>query len=206
MVLGNLMQLGGFRPDDIYRWFMELFIDAYDWVMVPNVYGMALYADGGLITTKPYIAGSSYIRKMSELPTRRLVRHVGCAFLDLSLTSPSGTRAQSAARASHQPARQVSGTPVTSLSHRGATLSRVTELLGSLRLVLERCQLVGRQNTIGVEQDHEALIHLAHPPMKSVRMRVPKLGGGSMSVVGNVEHRVDRIDDHADILSLRRRR
>ena len=50
--------LCGFGPDDVYRWFMELFIDAYDWVMVPNVYGMGLYADGGLISTKPYVAGS----------------------------------------------------------------------------------------------------------------------------------------------------
>lgn len=66
MVLGNFMQLCGFRPDDVYRWFMELFIDAYDWVMVPNVYGMALYADGGLISTKPYVAGSNYLRKMSD--------------------------------------------------------------------------------------------------------------------------------------------
>ena len=66
MVLGNLMQLCGFAPDDVYRWFMELFIDAYDWVMVPNVYGMALYADGGLITTKPYVSGSSYVLKMSD--------------------------------------------------------------------------------------------------------------------------------------------
>ncbi|HKS56203.1 MAG TPA: cryptochrome/photolyase family protein [Steroidobacteraceae bacterium] len=66
MILGNFMQLCGFRPDDVYRWFMELFIDAYDWVMVPNVYGMALYADGGLISTKPYIAGSNYVRKMSD--------------------------------------------------------------------------------------------------------------------------------------------
>jgi deoxyribodipyrimidine photolyase-related protein len=68
MVLGNLMQLCGFRPDDVYRWFMELFIDAYDWVMVPNVYGMALYADGGLITTKPYLGASNYLRKMSDFP------------------------------------------------------------------------------------------------------------------------------------------
>jgi deoxyribodipyrimidine photolyase-related protein len=45
---------------------MERFIDAYDWVMVPNVYSMALYADGGIITTKPYISGSSYIVKMSD--------------------------------------------------------------------------------------------------------------------------------------------
>jgi len=68
MVLGNFMLLCGFRPDDVYRWFMELFIDAYDWVMVPNVYAMALHADGGTITTKPYITGSNYLRKMSDFP------------------------------------------------------------------------------------------------------------------------------------------
>ena len=45
---------------------MELFIDAYDWVMVPNIYGMSQFADGGLITTKPYISGSNYIIKMSD--------------------------------------------------------------------------------------------------------------------------------------------
>ena len=68
MILGNFMQLCGFHPDQVYRWFMELFIDAYDWVMVPNVYGMALHADGGLITTKPYVSGSSYILRMSDFP------------------------------------------------------------------------------------------------------------------------------------------
>lgn len=66
MVLGNFMLLCEIHPDAIYRWFMELFIDAYDWVMVPNVYGMSQHADGGLITTKPYISGSNYIRKMSN--------------------------------------------------------------------------------------------------------------------------------------------
>jgi deoxyribodipyrimidine photolyase-related protein len=66
MVMGNFMSLCGFKPDDVYQWFMELYIDAYDWVMVPNVYSMALYADGGLITTKPYISGSAYILKMSN--------------------------------------------------------------------------------------------------------------------------------------------
>jgi len=45
---------------------MEMFIDAYDWVMVPNVYGMSQYADGGLMTTKPYISSSNYVRKMSD--------------------------------------------------------------------------------------------------------------------------------------------
>jgi deoxyribodipyrimidine photolyase-related protein len=60
------MLLCEFDPDEIYRWFMELFADSYDWVMVPNVYGMTQYADGGLITTKPYISGSNYVLKMSN--------------------------------------------------------------------------------------------------------------------------------------------
>jgi deoxyribodipyrimidine photolyase-related protein len=66
MILGNFMLLCELHPDDVYRWFMELFVDAYDWVMVPNVYGMSQYADGGLITTKPYISGSAYVLKMSN--------------------------------------------------------------------------------------------------------------------------------------------
>ena len=45
---------------------MEMFADAYDWVMVPNVYGMTQFADGGLMTTKPYISGSNYLLKMSD--------------------------------------------------------------------------------------------------------------------------------------------
>ncbi len=66
MVMGNFMVLCEFDPDDVYRWFMELFIDAYDWVMVPNVYGMSQFADGGLMSTKPYISGSNYLMKMSD--------------------------------------------------------------------------------------------------------------------------------------------
>jgi len=66
MVLGNFMVLCEFDPDEVYRWFMELFIDAYDWVMVPNVYGMSQFADGGSFATKPYISGSNYLKKMSN--------------------------------------------------------------------------------------------------------------------------------------------
>ena len=66
MVLGNFMLLCEFDPGEVYRWFMELFIDAYDWVMVPNVYGMSQFADGGMMTTKPYISSSNYILKMSD--------------------------------------------------------------------------------------------------------------------------------------------
>jgi deoxyribodipyrimidine photolyase-related protein len=66
MILGNYMNLCHIEPNAVYVWFMEMYIDAYDWVMVPNVYSMTLYADGGLLTTKPYIASSNYIRKMSD--------------------------------------------------------------------------------------------------------------------------------------------
>jgi len=66
MVLGNFMLLCRIKPDDVYRWFMEMFVDSYDWVMVPNVYGMSQFADGGTFTTKPYLSGSNYILKMSD--------------------------------------------------------------------------------------------------------------------------------------------
>lgn len=66
MVLGNFMLLCEFDPDEVYRWFMEMFVDSYDWVMVPNVYGMTQFADGGLMTTKPYISGSNYLLKMGD--------------------------------------------------------------------------------------------------------------------------------------------
>ncbi|MGC8865530.1 MAG: cryptochrome/photolyase family protein [Bacteroidales bacterium] len=68
MIFGNLMLLCEIHPDEVYRWFMQHFIDAYDWVMVPNVYGMSQYADGGLLTTKPYISASTYLLRMSDYP------------------------------------------------------------------------------------------------------------------------------------------
>jgi deoxyribodipyrimidine photolyase-related protein len=68
MVLGNFFLLCEFSPDEVYRWFMEMYVDAYDWVMVPNVYGMTQFADGGLMTTKPYISGSNYLLKMGDWP------------------------------------------------------------------------------------------------------------------------------------------
>ncbi|MDN3546844.1 cryptochrome/photolyase family protein [Mucilaginibacter aquaedulcis] len=66
MVMGNFMLLCEFDPDDVYRWFTEMYIDAYDWVMVPNTYGMTQFADGGLMMTKPYISGSNYLLKMGD--------------------------------------------------------------------------------------------------------------------------------------------
>lgn len=69
MILGNFMLLSKIKPDDVYKWFMSMYVDAYDWVMVPNVYGMSQFADGGIFATKPYISGSNYIRKMSDYPS-----------------------------------------------------------------------------------------------------------------------------------------
>ena len=66
MVLGNIMLLSEIHPDEVYRWFMEMFVDSSDWVMVPNVYGMSQFADGGTFATKPYIGGANYISKMSD--------------------------------------------------------------------------------------------------------------------------------------------
>ncbi|MCY1674159.1 cryptochrome/photolyase family protein [Pseudarthrobacter sp. SL88] len=68
MILGNAMSLLRIRPNDVYEWFMAMYVDAYDWVMVPNVYAMSQFASGAGITTKPYISGSNYLRKMSDLP------------------------------------------------------------------------------------------------------------------------------------------
>ncbi|SDD55025.1 cryptochrome/photolyase family protein [Auraticoccus monumenti] len=68
MVAGNAMCLLRVHPEAVYEWFMELFIDAYDWVMVPNVYAMSQFAAGDAITTKPYVSGSNYLRKMSDVP------------------------------------------------------------------------------------------------------------------------------------------
>lgn len=68
MVLSNFMLLCEFDPDEVYRWFMEMYIDSYDWVMVPNIYGMGQFSDGGLMCTKPYISGSNYLFKMSDYP------------------------------------------------------------------------------------------------------------------------------------------
>lgn len=68
MVVGSLMLLLEISPKEAYRWFMEMFIDSSDWVMGPNVYGMAIYSDGGIFATKPYFCGSNYYQKMGNFP------------------------------------------------------------------------------------------------------------------------------------------
>jgi deoxyribodipyrimidine photolyase-related protein len=66
MVLGNFLLLTGVRPPEALRWYLEMYVDAHDWVMAANVLGMVLHADGGFMATKPYAAGSGYISRMSN--------------------------------------------------------------------------------------------------------------------------------------------
>ncbi|MGD9092618.1 MAG: cryptochrome/photolyase family protein [Anaerolineales bacterium] len=66
MIVSNFCLLIGVDPNAVNEWFLSTYIDAYEWVMIPNVFGMGLFADGGLIATKPYIASANYIHKMSD--------------------------------------------------------------------------------------------------------------------------------------------
>jgi deoxyribodipyrimidine photolyase-related protein len=66
MVLGNFALLAGIEPDEVNEWYMIVYADAYQWVELPNVTGMILFADGGLLGSKPYAASGAYINKMSD--------------------------------------------------------------------------------------------------------------------------------------------
>jgi deoxyribodipyrimidine photolyase-related protein len=66
MVLGNFALLAGIKPTQVSEWFLIVYADAYEWVELPNVYGMTLYADGGDLASKPYAAGGNYINQMSD--------------------------------------------------------------------------------------------------------------------------------------------
>ena len=70
VLVGFMFVFANLIPTSIYRWFMEMFVDSFDWVLLPNVYAMSQNADGGLITTKPYFSGSAYVKDEQQPPDR----------------------------------------------------------------------------------------------------------------------------------------
>ena len=73
MITGNFALLAGLAPDAVNRWYMEVYADAYQWVQLPNTHGMALFADGGVVASKPYVSSGAYINRMSDYCS-------GCAY------------------------------------------------------------------------------------------------------------------------------
>jgi len=66
MVIGNFSLLAGLNPQQVHQWYLGIYIDAFEWVEMPNTLGMSQWADGGLIATKPYVSSAAYIDRMSD--------------------------------------------------------------------------------------------------------------------------------------------
>lgn len=66
MLTGNFALLAGLDPEQVHRWYLGIYIDAFEWVELPNTLGMSQFADGGMLATKPYIASANYIHRMSD--------------------------------------------------------------------------------------------------------------------------------------------
>ena len=75
MVTGNFALLAGVHPDDVDRWYLGIYIDAFEWVEITNTRGMSQFADGGIVGTKPYVSSGAYINKMGH--------HCGTCFYDV---------------------------------------------------------------------------------------------------------------------------
>lgn len=82
MVTGNFAMLAGVRPEEIEEWYLAVFVDAFEWVELPNTHGMATWADGGIIASKPYAASGAYIDRMSDYCG-------GCAYDVKARTGPT---------------------------------------------------------------------------------------------------------------------
>jgi len=86
MVLGNFALLAHVNPHEVNHWFWAVYLDAYEWVVTPNVLGMSQFADGGVFATKPYVSGANYINKMSlfckscAFDPKKTLESDGCPF------------------------------------------------------------------------------------------------------------------------------
>ncbi len=134
MVLGNLALTAGVDPQAMMDWMWASFVDGAEWVMVPNVIGMALHADGGMMATKPYASGGAYINKMSDSckgcrfdPKKRTGENA-CPYT--SLYWDFLARNEEALAGNHRMARQLAG--MRRLKDLDATRERAAEVLVAL--------------------------------------------------------------------------
>ncbi|HBB24730.1 MAG TPA: cryptochrome/photolyase family protein [Bacteroidetes bacterium] len=81
MIIGNYALLAGLDPKEVHTWYLGVYIDAFEWVELPNTLGMSQYADGGFLATKPYVSSAAYISRMSDSCK-------GCAFDAKKKTGP----------------------------------------------------------------------------------------------------------------------
>lgn len=120
MILGNLALTAGVDPQAMTDWMWASFVDGAEWVMVPNVVGMALHADGGRMATKPYASGGAYINKMS----------IACKGCRYDLYWDFLARNESALSSNHRMARQIGA--MRRLSDLPAVRDRAVEMLAAL--------------------------------------------------------------------------
>ena len=66
MVTGNFALLAGVSPQAVHEWYLTVYVDAYEWVELPNTLGMSQFSDGGILASKPYVASGAYINRMSD--------------------------------------------------------------------------------------------------------------------------------------------
>lgn len=135
MILSNFLNLVGVRPRDVVRWMTSQYIDSAEWVMIPNVIGMGLWADGGQMATKPYVSGGAYIDRMSDycgdcrFDPRQRTGPDACPFS--SLYWDFVARHRHVLQANHRMSRAVAG--FDRLKDQGATRERAGEVIEQVR-------------------------------------------------------------------------
>ena len=135
MVLGNLALTAGVEPRAMTEWMWASFVDGAEWVMLPNVIGMALHADGGMMATKPYASGGAYINKMSNyckgcrFDPKKRVGDDACPYTTLYWDFLA--RNEEVLRGNHRMGQQLAG--MRRLSNLAAVRERAVEVREALR-------------------------------------------------------------------------